>query len=332
MENLISVIVITYNQEKTIGRTLDAILMQRCHLSIEIELRDDCSKDATDAICRKYANKYPSTIRYRRNEKNKGVIDNYYDTLLECRGKYIADCAGDDYWIDVLKLEKESRILEEHEDVTLVHTAWNRYDNNKHTVIRKENSIFTSDFTDGRRMLEDIICQTSNPVIHLCTSLYRKDIFLKAYQKDRYLFTNKDFNCEDLQLAFMMAYYGKIAYLQDVTLNYGIEECSISNTKDEKKLFFFFTGATDLCAYLTRKYHITSDKTTTFFTERMHKLYMHAFRANCKELKLKADEMDNQWQVNLKYKTKFIRWTMSHSVLWKLLSIIRMVYISFAKH
>ena len=114
MENLISVIVITYNQEKTIGRTLDAILMQRCHLSIEIELRDDCSKDATDAICRKYANKYPSTIRYRRNEKNKGVIENYYDTLLECRGKYIADCAGDDYWIDENKLEIQVKYMEDN--------------------------------------------------------------------------------------------------------------------------------------------------------------------------------------------------------------------------
>ena len=112
MENIISVIVLTYNQEKTIGRTLDSILMQKCHLPIEIELRDDCSNDATDAVCKRYAEKYPSIIRYRQNKQNKGIIDNYFDTLLECRGRYIADCAGDDFWIDPLKLEKEVNILE----------------------------------------------------------------------------------------------------------------------------------------------------------------------------------------------------------------------------
>ena len=36
MEDLISVIVCTYNQEKTIARTLDSILMQQCHLPLEI--------------------------------------------------------------------------------------------------------------------------------------------------------------------------------------------------------------------------------------------------------------------------------------------------------
>lgn len=36
MENLISVIVATYNQEDTIRRTLDSILMQQCHIPYEI--------------------------------------------------------------------------------------------------------------------------------------------------------------------------------------------------------------------------------------------------------------------------------------------------------
>ena len=41
MEELISVVVVTYNQEKTIGRTLDAILCQKCHLPIEIVIGED---------------------------------------------------------------------------------------------------------------------------------------------------------------------------------------------------------------------------------------------------------------------------------------------------
>ena len=50
MEEMISVVVVTYNQEKTIGRTLDAILCQKCHLPIEIVIGEDCSTDGTRAI------------------------------------------------------------------------------------------------------------------------------------------------------------------------------------------------------------------------------------------------------------------------------------------
>ena len=41
MENMISVVVITYNQERTIGRTLDSILMQQCHVPFEIVIGED---------------------------------------------------------------------------------------------------------------------------------------------------------------------------------------------------------------------------------------------------------------------------------------------------
>ena len=41
MEEMISVVVVTYNQEKTIARTLDSILCQRCHLPIEIVIGED---------------------------------------------------------------------------------------------------------------------------------------------------------------------------------------------------------------------------------------------------------------------------------------------------
>ena len=51
MENLISVVVCTYNQEATIARTLDSILMQQCHVPYEIILGEDCSTEGTLAIC-----------------------------------------------------------------------------------------------------------------------------------------------------------------------------------------------------------------------------------------------------------------------------------------
>ena len=51
MENMISVIVCTFNQEDTISRTLDSVLCQKCHVPFEIIIGEDCSTDGTLAIC-----------------------------------------------------------------------------------------------------------------------------------------------------------------------------------------------------------------------------------------------------------------------------------------
>ncbi len=50
----VSVIVLTYNQEKLIGRTLDSILAQKCDFPFEIIVGEDCSTDGTLAVCRDY--------------------------------------------------------------------------------------------------------------------------------------------------------------------------------------------------------------------------------------------------------------------------------------
>ena len=54
LQDIISVIVCTYNQEDTIGRTLDSILAQKCHLPIEIVIGEDGSTDGTLAVCQQY--------------------------------------------------------------------------------------------------------------------------------------------------------------------------------------------------------------------------------------------------------------------------------------
>lgn len=93
----VSVITVTYNQAGTIARTLDSILAQECDFDYEIVIGEDCSTDDTLDICRRYAAAHPDKIRLLHNTVNKGIIDNYFDCIMECRGKYIADCPGDDY-------------------------------------------------------------------------------------------------------------------------------------------------------------------------------------------------------------------------------------------
>ena len=88
--SLVSVIVLAYNQQDSIARTLDSILMQKCRLPIEIVVGDDASTDGTRAVCEDYARRYPDIVRLMPAAPNKGMVDNYFDCMLACRGKYIA--------------------------------------------------------------------------------------------------------------------------------------------------------------------------------------------------------------------------------------------------
>ena len=331
MENLISVIVATYNQEDTIRRTLDSILMQQCHIPYEIVIGEDCSTDSTRSICEEYVKEHPDTIRLFANKKNKGVINNYIDCILECRGKYIADCAGDDFWTDPLKLEKEVTILETHDDVTLVHTDWNRYyEDTKKTVASGEKP-FTQDITDGKRMLEAFIIQTSTPVIHLCTSMYRTDIIRKAIEEDKYLFRNKDFGCEDLQIAFTMAYQGKIAYLPEVTLSYSQGKETITTSEDYHKQFCFVRQVSDLSYYLSQKYDIHSPAVDAHFQQRIYELGMHAFRAHDPLLVQKVIACEKKWNTKRTLKVRRLFAVLKHQWLWTLGLLFRNVIVSLKR-
>lgn len=328
---MISVIVATYNQEKTIGRTLDSILMQQCHQPIEIVIGEDCSTDGTLAICQSYAARYPQQIRILANNPNKGMQDNYFDCLLACKGTYIADCAGDDFWIDPLKLEKEVSIMEADEHVTLVHTAWNYYDEEKGKATKAEVPYHFQQKTDGKELLTAIITQTRYPVIHLCTSLYRKDVIMKAYQEDTFLFRNKDFGCEDLQVACAAAHAGTIAYLPDVTLNYSVNHLSVSNTQDEEKQFEFVRKVTSLSHYLADKYHIENKATDRYFSYRIFALAMHAFRAQDKKLRNDVHQYKQQWNAQPTLPFHIVNTITSNDILWKGALLIRKIVLKFKK-
>lgn len=103
---LVSVFVVTYNQEKYIRQCLDSVLMQKVNFDYEVVIGEDYGTDGTRAICEEYAVKYPQ-VRLLPLTKNLGVAGNWKRVLSECKGKYVAMCEGDDYWCDQEKLQKQ---------------------------------------------------------------------------------------------------------------------------------------------------------------------------------------------------------------------------------
>lgn len=115
----VSICLITYNQENIISEVLDYILKQKTNFKYELVIGEDCSQDATRDICKEYKKSFPDTIQLLLNEQNMGLIDNFCSTVSHCSGKYIAICAGDDFWIDPLKLQKQVDFLENNPEYSM---------------------------------------------------------------------------------------------------------------------------------------------------------------------------------------------------------------------
>ena len=101
---LISIIMATYNAEKTIEQAIDSVLNQT-YPNFELLVVNDCSKDRTVELVRDIAAK-DSRVRLISNVKNSGVSYTRKHGLEEAKGSWIAILDSDDAWAPE-KLEKQ---------------------------------------------------------------------------------------------------------------------------------------------------------------------------------------------------------------------------------
>lgn len=247
---LASLVVLTYNQEKSIGRTLESLVRQKTSFPYEIIVCDDCSTDGTSQIVLDYASKYSQIVPII-NEVNLGLVKNHAKALSLCRGKYRAGCAGDDFWIDDYKLQKQVDILETHPDVCLVYTD---------AVV---NSIGT-----GQQFVrkcpdpqEDVYNQLlSNTFLTAPTICYRMSMYTSI---DLHDILEQHFIMEDYPLLLELAYRYKFYHLKDATVNYQVDR--ITNDNIEQALL-------DSCKFAAetlkvQKYFINKYPDRTIMTE-----------------------------------------------------------------
>lgn len=128
-EVMLSVSMITFNHEKYIEEAILNVLNQKVNFNFELVISDDCSNDNTSIIIENIIKSHPKSklIRYVRHKKNKGMIENFLWNINNCKGKYIALCEGDDYWIDELKLQKQFNKLETNTSFNLCFTDCRTY-------------------------------------------------------------------------------------------------------------------------------------------------------------------------------------------------------------
>lgn len=91
----ISVLIITYNQEKLIGRALDSLIRQKDYL-YEICVNDDRSTDGTFDVLLNYQRMYPELVKPVKNETNLFIFANTEASWKRAEGDLIYQLAGDD--------------------------------------------------------------------------------------------------------------------------------------------------------------------------------------------------------------------------------------------
>jgi len=103
---LISVVIPTFNRQNTISYCLASVLAQT-YKDIEVIVVDDCSMDNTVSI----VNSYPdSRVRCLVLEKNSGAQTARNKGILEAKSDWIAFQDSDDEWVPD-KLEKQVTVL-----------------------------------------------------------------------------------------------------------------------------------------------------------------------------------------------------------------------------
>ena len=157
MEDIqVSIVCNAYNHENYIGDALESFVKQKTNFQYEILVHDDASTDRTAEIIRRYEVKYPEVVKAIYEENNQysirpGRVSEIQSARV--RGKYIAMCEGDDYWIDDYKLQKQYDLLESHQEVDICATAAIVVEaDTKKEIARKEP------FTENRVIsVEDVI-------------------------------------------------------------------------------------------------------------------------------------------------------------------------------
>ena len=247
----ISVAIITYNQQETIAQTLDSILCQKGDFELEVVIGEDCSKDNTPAICREYADRYPDKVVLLQEGHNLGIMRNFANTINHCTGDLIGICAGDDYWCDEYKLQKQLDYLMAHPECGVCTTGGYRY------LVRRDEMV------PGIAPLQPIVdgdvskhyFSESYPggVYAMPLSMVFKRELLQYVDFD--VFVERGFPIEDYPMQAIMAMHTKWGHIEDLTVVYRVyTESATFISYDHPKYMQYHRGLMEIRRYLRDKF------------------------------------------------------------------------------
>ena len=215
-QDLVSVIMSTYNDKNTITASVESILSQT-YKNIEIHIINDGSTDSTTEIIETYA-KHNENIFTYRNSKNIGLTKSLNLLIDKTKGVYIARQDADD-------ISHPDRI-------------------NRQLIAMKKNNL---DFCGTRAIIKqtgkiipnysyyipkNILIKYKNPFIH-GTLVFKKEVLVALGGYDEKFYYSQDYKLivnlfkEDCTFNMLRKPYYTLNYSDNISINF----------KDEQKYF-----------------------------------------------------------------------------------------------
>ncbi len=126
---MVSVVMITYNQQHCIDSAIAGVINQRTSFPVELIVANDASTDDTLTHILRWQQSYPDRIRIIDHKTNVGFRANYLSAVRQASGRYMCMCDADDYWIDSSKLSRQVEYMEAHPECAITfHRVVNLYE------------------------------------------------------------------------------------------------------------------------------------------------------------------------------------------------------------
>ena len=235
-QELISVIVITYNSENTILDTLDSINNQT-YTNIEIVVSDDCSEDKTLELVRDYAHINGNVIIVP-DEKNRGVPANVNKGIRAATGRFFKIIAGD----DILEPFSIDAYKKHYEENVITVSDFSVFGSENEEVMEKTKKYFARlcFFYNLPQKKQRKVLAACSPICTPATGLISNELLEKVgYFSERYRYM------EDYPFYFKCANNGIcFKYLDEKLVRYRVSKNSLSHSFSKKsyrcaRQFFF---------------------------------------------------------------------------------------------
>lgn len=271
----VTVSCMTYNQSKYIKDAMNGFTMQQTSFPYVCTIVDDASTDGEQEVIHQYVEEnfdfsegsvayHKETdyahITYAQHKTNKNCYfavlylkENHYSQrkdkiiyLKEWRDdvEYMAICEGDDYWTDVMKLQKQVELLDNNSKSLMV------YSNAK--ILEEGTNSFTGIWGGNCCSFEQIIQKNTIPTL---TVLLRTKAYIQYRIEMESILTEKKWLMGDKPLWLWIAQHGDILYLAQTTGVYRIISGSASHKKSLKSKLEFNYSSYDINLYFDNKYN-----------------------------------------------------------------------------
>lgn len=231
-ENLVSILMASYNGEKYIGEQIQSILGQTFQ-DFMLYINDDHSNDETFNIIQKYAIRFPDKIIATQSKKNSSNAKfNFINMMIEKNDDYVMLCDQDDVWLPnkvELTLDRMHKLENQHGKQTpiLVHTDLRVVDENLHTVSESYQYSMNGNF---------LRCELKHELIQNtltgCTAMYNCSLSNLISAAPPYMVMH------DWWLMLVACTFGIVDYIDEPTILYRQHEKNSIGAKDVRSVFY----------------------------------------------------------------------------------------------